>query len=97
MNILDKLVVGIIKGRIKAYVRKLKKMAEKERKPWYLSKGVIGGLLTVGFVAIQAGGIKVEPDIATIDLIADNIILLLTGAAGVLSLIGRLFATKEIK
>lgn len=63
-------------------------------KPWFLSKGIIGSAITV--LASLGGlvGINVEPDVT--QQLAEQIVLMITAGGGILSLIGRIFATRRI-
>ena len=76
--------------------KELKKMSNEENKHWYLSKGVIGGLVTVLLVVIRAAGIEIEGGDTIKDLLVENILLIITGAAGLLAVYGRITAKKKL-
>lgn len=67
---------------------------QEESKKWYLSKGVMGGIMSVVALAAGAFGYVISPEEQEV------LVLVITGlASGVLSLVGslgRIKATKKI-
>lgn len=62
-----------------------------EPKPWYASRGVIGGLMVVGAQLAQVIGYQVDAAALT-DLVLQALALI----GGVLALVGRVQATRPI-
>jgi uncharacterized membrane protein len=60
-------------------------------KPWYASRGVIGGLVVVVAQVAQAIGYQVDADALT-DLVLQGVALV----GGLLALVGRVQATRPI-
>lgn len=83
-----------------------KRKSEKRTKPWYRSKGVNGGIMTIAGVMLalyaQSKGVPLSEEqaaqaVATGYETFMSIAALLAGGGGVLGLIGRLLSTKRIK
>lgn len=88
------MIKTLIAWFLKSKWKEIKKMAEKDEKPWYLSKTVIAGMVTVligicsalGFVGFEA----------ETDSIAELVLQLTTAVAGAVAIYGRITATKKI-
>jgi hypothetical protein len=93
MNFLE---MWFIKRSIENFKRKAEKMAEKENKPWYLSRGVVGGLVAVmiGVAGTLFGiaGLEAEKE-----QIIDMVLQISTIIAGAVAMWGRLRAKKDIQ
>lgn len=74
--------------------KEIKKMADKENKSWYRSKGAMGSLVTI--VVSMAGFFGIVGLAGETEAITDNLILLITGVSGFVGLIGRLVATAKL-
>ena len=70
-------------------------MAEKDNKPWYLSKTVIAGIVTmiIGVAGTFGLGAAIEGEK---DQIVDVVIQIATALAGLVAVYGRLTAKKKI-
>lgn len=95
MKFIDNIIFALIKRRIKAYIKRMKKMAEQESKPWYLSRGVIGGLvaMVIGIVGAFGFGAGLVGEQAAI---VDTVLQIATAGAGALAVWGRIRAKKKI-
>lgn len=89
MGITNKLIAWFLKRKWK----EIQKMAEKDQKPWYLSKTVIAGIITAVIGITSAFGVGIE---AEKDAIIDFVLQLATAIAGVVAIYGRMTATKKI-
>jgi hypothetical protein len=95
MKLIDNIVVALGKRWIKGYIRRMKKMAEQESKPWYLSCGVIGGLVTMAIGLAGAFGIGAQLE-GERDAITNTIIQVATAVAGAVAVWGRVKAKKTL-
>lgn len=69
-------------------------MAEKDQKPFYLSKTVIAGMVAIAIGIASAfgiGGLEAETEITT-----ELILQLTTAVAGLVAIYGRLTAKKKL-
>lgn len=70
-------------------------MSEQESKPWYLSRGVIGG--AVAAIAAAVGLVlKVSLDEAAQSQLTDLVLTIVTAVAGIVAVWGRVSATKQV-
>lgn len=69
-----------------------------ETKPWYLSKGILGPIVTV--IALAASLLGYQIDAATQAVVVDQVVLAITTGTAVVGAIvgawGRVVATKKI-
>ncbi len=65
-----------------------------ETKPWYLSKTIIGGTVTVA--AAIGGAFGLHIDLATQQGLVEAILYLTGGLGGVVSIIGRIMAVHKV-
>ena len=94
LNALDKLALAIVWSRIKKKIKEIKKMSEAESKPWYLSRGVIAGLMTmvIGIAgAFGVDGLDVEKD-----QITEIILSVVTAIVGAVAVWGRVKAKQQV-
>lgn len=65
-----------------------------ETKPWYLSRGVWGGLIALAIAAASAFGYSVaETDVEQLQSLATSLV---AAASGILSILGRIRASKKL-
>jgi hypothetical protein len=95
MKFIDNLIIAFVKSRIKKYIERMKKMAENEKKPWYLSTGVIGGLVAIAIAVVSQFkfGKQLEGEEV---VITETILRIVTALAGALAVYGRVKAKKSI-
>ena len=94
MTLLNKITIWLAKGWIKKQIERWKKMAEKDQKPFYLSKTVIAGMVAIAIGIASAfgiGGLEAETEITT-----ELILQLTTAVAGLVAIYGRLTAKKKL-
>ena len=99
-NVLKFLVVSFIKERVTRLIgTKEKESNMNGSKEWYASRGVWGSLVTIASLIVGLVGIDIDP--ATQAVLVDNVtagaVAIGTVVGTVMSLIGRLKATKAIK
>jgi len=70
-------------------------MAEKEQKPWYLSKTVIASIITVVIGVVGAFGY--DELASEKESLTEVVLSLATAIAGAVAIYGRLTATKQIR
>ncbi|TFZ81248.1 hypothetical protein [Candidatus Macondimonas diazotrophica] len=61
-------------------------------KPWYLSMGVVGALITIILAALQ-----IDLDQEAKNLLTENVTSLLTAVFGLIALIGRIRAKTSVR
>ena len=65
-----------------------------DQKPWYLSKTVIAGLVTLGIGIVGLLGVAGAE--AEKGAMVESIVQIATGIAGIVAIVGRMTATKKI-
>ncbi len=95
MNLFEKLTLKYAKSRWESYKRKALIMAAKENKPWYLSKTVLAGIVTmvIGIAGAFGFGAALEGEK---DMLIDTVLQITTAVAGIVAVYGRLTAEKEL-
>ena len=92
LNTIDKVALGFLWSRIKKKIKEIRQM--EDQKPWYLSKTVIAGLVTLGIGIVGLLGVVGAE--AEKGAMVEAIVQIATGVAGVVAIIGRLTATRQI-
>ena len=94
MNLIDKIIMKIGLKFLKSKIKELKKMAEKEEKPWYLSKTVLASIITV--VIGIAGAFGIDGLDVEKDQLAEIALSAATAIAGAIAIYGRVKAKQKI-
>ena len=66
-----------------------------ETKSWYMSKSVWGGMVAIVAAGLAAFGYTVGADDQSV--IVDTVVAIAGGLGGVLAIVGRVKATKQVK
>ena len=64
-------------------------------KSWRASRGVWGGLIAVGAIVAGWAGVNIDPE--TQGALTNIILEIVTLAGGILAIVGRVWATKEVR